>query len=79
MQSHTLSLNRVKPTPPPQAGPRDLESVSMIINLLAAAMIILSVGLIVIGKWVQKEMITKAVIAQAAALLCVIVAAFMLK
>ena len=51
----------------------------MILNLLAAAIIILSIGVIMIGKWVKYEMITKAVIAQAAAMLCIIIALFMLK
>ena len=55
------------------------KAVSVILNLLGAATIILAIGLIVIGKWVRKEMITKAVVAQGLAMLCVIVAAFMLK
>ena len=51
----------------------------MTLNLLGAATIILGVGLITIGRWVKEEAITKATIAQVVAMLCVIVAAFMLK
>ena len=51
----------------------------IILNLLATATIIISLGLIIVGKWVRPEVMTKAIIAQAVAMICVIAAAFMIK
>ncbi len=50
----------------------------MILNLLGLATVILAVGLIFIGKWVQKEALNIAATAQVVAMICVITAAFML-
>jgi len=51
----------------------------IVLNLLGLATVILAIGLIIIGKWVRYEVMTKAMIAQVVAMICVIVAAFMIK
>ena len=51
----------------------------IILNLLGLATVIISVGLIFIGKWVRYEVITKALVAQVIALICIVIAAFMVK
>jgi len=51
----------------------------IVLNLLGLATVILAIGLIIIGKWVRNEVMTKAIIAQVVAMICVIVAAIMIK
>ncbi len=51
----------------------------IVLNLLGIATVILSIGLTTIGNWVRSEAVTKALIAQVVAMICVIIAAFMIK
>ena len=51
----------------------------MILNLLGMATVILAVGLIFSGRWIKREAMTMAIIAQAFAMVSIIVVAFMLK
>ena len=51
----------------------------IVLNLLGITTVILAVGLIIIGKWVRSEVMTKAIFAQAIAMTCAIAAAFMIK
>ena len=51
----------------------------IVLNLLGVATVILSIGLILLGRWVRHEMMAKAMVAQVVAMICVIIAAFMVK
>jgi hypothetical protein len=51
----------------------------VVLNLLGVATVILAIGLIFLGRWVRRDMMLKALLAQGIAMTCVIIAAFMVK
>ena len=51
----------------------------MVLNLLGVATVILALGLIFIGRWVKRKTMNVAIAAQAVAMTCIIVAAFIIK
>ena len=51
----------------------------IVLNLLGVATVILSIGLIFLGSWVKREMMPKVLAAQVVAMICVIIAAFIVK
>jgi len=51
---------------------------TVVLNLLGLATVILALGLIFVGRWVRPEAMTRAIIAQIVAMVCIIIAGFIL-